>query len=90
MKNAMNKLWDEYFNEECAVIDTDEERAILRTVIESEEAACASLTQEQRERVEEYAEAIYKGEGAHVKKAFFKGCEFAASFLVSLGISAEK
>lgn len=53
MKNAMNKLWDEYFYEECA-------------------------------------EAIYKGEGAHVKKAFFKGCEFAASFFVSLGISAEK
>ena len=28
--------------------------------------------------------------GAHVKKAFFKGCEFAASFFVSFGISAEK
>lgn len=50
MKELLENLWDEYFWGKCAVIDTDEEKRL-------------------------------------VKKAFFKGCEFAILFLLEAGDS---
>ena len=85
MKETLEKLWCECFAEECAAIKNDEDRALVRRAVEMHKIAEESLTKEQCDRVEKYAEALYDIQGTFVKKAFFKGCEFTASFLLEAG-----
>ena len=85
MKETLEKLWCECFAEECATIQNDEESALVRRAVEMHKIAEESLTKEQCDRVEKYAEALYDIQGTFVKKAFFKGCEFTASFLLEAG-----
>ena len=85
MKEKLEKLWNEYFFEECSVIETEEERSLLKNLSTMREAACRSLTKEQNEAVEKSIEALYKMQGAFIKKAFFKGCEFAVSIIIESG-----
>lgn len=86
MKKTFEKLWNEYLWDECSVIDTDEERQITKKTAELQEKANALLNKEQQDAVEKYVEAVYDGETLFVKKAFFKGCEFAVSFLLETRI----
>ena len=81
MRQCLEKLWKEYFSDECAVMDTDEERMLAKKAVELHEKANALLNKEQEEHVEKYVDALCDIEGRFVKKAFFKGCEFAISFL---------
>ncbi len=81
MQEILENLWSEYFAEKCAVIDTDEERVLIRKIDELHEKTKKTLTQEQNSALEKYIEALYENQGMFVKKAFFKGCEFAVSFL---------
>ena len=81
MKETLEKLWNECFAEECAMLDTEEEKAPIRKVAELQKKASELLTKEQRCAVEKYIEALYESQCFYVKKAFFKGCEFATSFL---------
>ncbi len=90
MKEILENLWNEYFAEECAVIDTDEERAFLVRTGELHESVNELLTKEQRETIEKYIEALYEMQNLFVKKAFFKGCEFATTFLFEAGKFAKK
>ena len=85
MKETLEKLWGEYFAEECALVEGDEERVLMRHAAELAEALSASMTKEQREATEKYVEAIYEIQGLFVKKVFFKGCEFTASFFLEAG-----
>ena len=85
MKETLERLWNEYFSEECAVIETEEERLLSRRVSESREVANATLTAEQCATVQQFIDALYEMQSAFVKKAFFKGCEFALSFIVEAG-----
>ena len=88
MKKTLEKLWNDYLSDECAAIDTDEERQLTKKVLRLHEKANALLSKEQQEVVEGYVDALFDAEAILVKKAFFKGCEFAVSFLletVSLG-----
>ena len=85
MKDTLEKLWNKCFFEECATIDSNEERTLLKKASEIHEAANSLLTQMQREAVEKYVDALYEIQGFIVKKAFFKGCELAASFLLETG-----
>ena len=78
----LEKLWDEHFSEECATVDTEEERELLLRAGNFHKALNESLSPEQRERVEKYIEATYEVQGAFLKKAFVKGCEFATAFLL--------
>ncbi len=89
MKETLEKLWYGYLSEECSVIDTDEERELMKKVVELHEKANALLNKEQKEAVEKYVEALYDIEALSSKNAFFKGCEFAVSFLFET-ISLEK
>ena len=82
MKETLEKLWDEYLFEKCAVIDTDEERQPTKRAIELHEKANTLLNKDQQEAIETYVDAIYDIESLFAKKAFFKGCEFAVSFLL--------
>ena len=81
MKNTLEKLWNEYLSEECAKMDTDAERTLTETAAELHERANVSLSQEQQAAIEKYVDALFDIEALFVKKAFFKGCEFAVSFL---------
>ena len=85
MKSRLEKLWNEYLAEECAVIDTDEERRITKIAAELHEKVNAMLNDEQKIAVEKFVDALCDAEAAFTKKAFFKGCEFATPFFLESG-----
>ena len=75
----------EYLSDECAAIDTDEERRLTEKTVELHEKINALLNKEQEEAVGKYIDAVCDIEAVFTKKAFFKGCEFAVSFLLEAG-----
>ena len=81
MKKTLEKLWDDCFAEECALIDTEEEKELIKEAVQMRKTADELLTREQSDAVEKYIEALYDIQISGNKKAFFKGCEFAISFL---------
>ena len=85
MKKTLEKLWSEYLSSECAVIDTDEERILTKKASELHERLDALLDNDQREAVERFVDALCDVNAIFTKKAFFKGCEFATSFLLESG-----
>ncbi len=85
MKEILEKMWNEYFREECSLIDEEEERALLKKADEAHRVANNLLTKEQLEAIEKYIDIHYEIEGLFIKKAFFKGCKFAASFFFEVG-----
>ena len=89
MKKTLEKLWNEYFAEVCAKFDTDEERELAKNAVEMHEAVNKSLTKEQSDTIEKYVDSLCEIQNYSVKKAFFKGCEFAASFLFEVGTLGE-
>lgn len=82
MKKTLEKLWLNYLSDECAVVDTDEERELMRKAVTLHEKANALLNQEQEDAVEKYVDALCDTQAFFVQKAFCKGCEFAVSFLL--------
>lgn len=84
MKKTLEKLWIEYLSDECAMIDTEEERNLTKKTVMLHEKATALLNKEQEEAVEKYVDALCEIEAVFVKKAFVKGCEFAVSFLLEV------
>ena len=81
MKETLEKLWKEYFAEECATTDTEEERTLAKKALEMHKTVNELLTKEQIVAIEKYIDALFEMQDSFVKKAFFKGCEFAISFL---------
>ena len=82
MKQTLEKLWNEYLSDQCAAVDTDEEREGARRAVELHEEVSALLSKHQEEALEKYVDTLLELEGLFVKKAFFKGCEFAVSFFL--------
>ncbi|MBE6644072.1 MAG: hypothetical protein E7612_01680 [Ruminococcaceae bacterium] len=70
MRLTLEKLWNEYFAEECAAVNTNEERVLAKKVVEMHKLANELLTNEQRQAVERYVEAQYEIQGSFGKKAF--------------------
>ena len=85
MKETLEKLWQDYLLDECAAIDSDEERALTKRMAEQHEQLNALLNSNQQVAVEAFVETVYDLEALFVKKAFFKGCEFSISFLLEAG-----
>ena len=85
MKEILEGLWNEYLWEKCAALDTDEERRLTEKALKLHKKANALLNKEQEAAVEKYIDALCNIEAILVKKAFFKGCEFAVSFLLAVG-----
>ena len=81
----INKLWNEYFGEECSKIDTMEEKTFARRTAEMSKAIDDLLTNEQHRAVDKYIESLYDLQDCLVKKAFFKGCKFTVSFFLAQG-----
>lgn len=86
MKTTLENLWNAHFAEECAEINTDEEKSLLKRAGEMHKKVNELLTKEQICLVEKYIETLYEIQTVFGKKSFFKGCEFAISFLFELGI----
>ena len=84
MKGMLERLWYACFAEECATIDTEEERMLAKKAIEKSAEANALLSKEQSKAVEKHIEVLFELQEALIKKAFFKGCELAASFLLEV------
>ena len=80
MKETLEKLWNEYLLDNCAMMDTEEERVQTKKVIALHKEAEELLTQEQKAAVERYAEALCDLDSLLARKAFLKGCEFSVSF----------
>ena len=85
MKKTLEKLWNDYLLDECAVIGTDEERTLVKKTSELHEKLNGLLSRNQKEAVEEYVDALLDVEALLAKKAFFRGCEFTASFFLEAG-----
>lgn len=90
MKKALAELWNEYFAEKCAVLDTQEEKTLARKAVEIRQTVNEWLTKEQSEVMEKYMEVVYELQGLSVKKAFFRGCELVTSFFFEIGNFGEK
>lgn len=86
MKEILEKLWSEYFAKECSLIDEEEERALLKKADEAHKTVNSLLTKDGIESIEKYIDIHYEIEGLFIKKAFFKGCKFAASFFFEVGV----
>ena len=89
MPKLLERLWNEYLFDECAFMNTDEERRLAKKAVELHEVASALLNKEQEKAVEAYVDALCDAEALLSRKAFFKGCEFAASFLFEIGHSGK-
>lgn len=84
MENTFEKLWNEYFAEECARIENEEERILLKKAAELHKQANEPLTKEQRTSVEKYIEFLYDIQNIFMKKAFLKGYKFASDLLFEI------
>ena len=82
MKETLDRLWNDYLLDECAEIDTEEEKNLTQKAVELQEHANALLNKEQQEAVEKWVDVLCQTDAFFAKKAFFKGCEFAISFLL--------
>ncbi len=85
MKDTLKKIWNEYFADECAAIETDEERAIVKWAVEMHKAANELLNKEQSDIIEKYIDILYELQSSFAEKAFFKGCRFAFTFFFEIG-----
>ena len=81
MKQTLEKLWNDYLADECAAINSDEERKLAKITLELHEKVNSTLNEAQKNAVEEYIDALFDVEAIFLRKAFLKGCEFAVSFI---------
>ncbi len=82
MRKTLEKLWSDYLEIECAEIDTEEERALVKKAADKHGIVNDALTKDQKDAIEAYVDALCEIHSCFSKKAFFKGCEFAVSFLL--------
>jgi len=86
MKKILEKLWYEYLEEECSVIENEEERNLVKRAGAMHKSINELLSLEQSEVLEKYIETLYEMQAAFVKKSFLKGCSFATAILFEFSI----
>ena len=84
MRATMEKLWVEYASQECAIMDTEEERTLAKRALESYDAAKKTLSPSQRDAIERYVDALCELQGYAVRRAFLCGGELATLFLLPM------
>ena len=82
MNKTLEKLWDDYISDECAIIDTKEEKELIKKASKKHEFINGVLSKEENAVIEEYVDTLCEIQSCFAKKAFIKGCEFAASFII--------
>ena len=63
MQGTLKKLWNEYFAEECALINTEKEKALLKKAVKIRKTVNELLTNEQNAAIEKYIELLYEIQG---------------------------
>ena len=87
MRSTLERLWNECLFEECAAIDTDEERRLTKVAIDAHGRLSTMLSKEEEDILQKYVNALCDIHTAFAKKAFLKGCEFSSSFIMeTLGL----
>ena len=81
MKKATEHLWWEYMAEECARIETEEEKKAMKELTRVGEELRKPLTEEQNTLLDKFAESLGSLQSCFMEKAFVKGIRFATSFL---------
>ena len=81
MKSLLEKLWNDYLVDECAILKTAEEKELAAKAAALHEQANAMLAEGQRAAVEQYLDALCDLDAIFARKAFVRGCEFAVAFL---------
>ena len=75
MKKTLELLWDNYLADECARVEGEEERRLLKEAARRAEALRRMLTEEVLVTVEAYAEALCKAQAFYAREmqesAFF-------------------
>lgn len=84
MEKILEKLWNEYLAEECAEIDTEEERSLVKKAAEMHKSVNESLTKAQSDAMEKYVESLYEIQSFCLKKVFLRGCKFATCFFLEV------
>ena len=84
MTEILEKLWQEYFFEECTRIESEEEKAILRKTAELRKKVDVLLDKEEAAAMQNLLDCIYEGEERIFKKAFLKGALLANSLLLEI------
>lgn len=80
----LEKLWSDHFAEECAVIDGEKQKDLAKKALEQHRVINEMMTELQRDALEKYLEILFQMQDEFVKRAFFKGCEFASAFLLEM------
>ena len=70
MEKMLEKLWGNYWLEECAVLESEEERALVKRAAEAHKSAMELLTKEQNERIEKYIDILNEIQSTFGKKPF--------------------
>ncbi|MBR6745291.1 MAG: hypothetical protein IKM00_08770 [Clostridia bacterium] len=86
MEKMLEKLWDDYWFEACAAIESEEERILVKRAAEAHKNTSGLLTKEQNDMMEKYIDILNEIQSAFGKKAFLKGCEVAAAFFFEAGL----
>ena len=81
MKKRLEKLWCDYFFDECSMLD-DKDRILNKKALVLHDDMLSSMNENQKEKIEKYLDCIFEMNENFGKKAFIKGCEFSASFLI--------
>ena len=84
MKKTLEKLWNEYLSQECATINTDEEKKAIEDAVQLHESLNTLLNESQQCAVEKYTDALHNANSIYAKKAFFKGCEFSMLLILEI------
>ena len=84
MKKITESLWNDYLADECAMLDTEEEKDLSKRISETHEELAKTFTKEQNKAIDALIDLLCELDGILAKKAFTKGCELTANFLLEL------
>lgn len=80
MRKELEDLW-QYYIVEVPMERNEEEKEILKNYSEKEELLRSKLTDEQKELLEEYDNAVCETNGISEKYAFIKGVRFTTRLI---------
>lgn len=81
MKETMERLWHDCFEEDCSTLNSEQEKALMKEAARLRESFEHEMTKEQIAVTQAYSDVLCELQIIFAKKAFLKGCEFTASFL---------
>ena len=78
MNKILETLWKEHYAEECATLESKEERALAKKAVNMHNEFNEFWNEES---LEKYIEALCEIHSLQAQKAFLKGCALAVAIL---------